>query len=67
MYIFGYFFQKGYFKGSSEKRAHVQKTLGGGLTTPLPPCSGGPGPPKRQLKNIVALLDGSLASSCSDF
>ena len=36
MYIFGYFFQKGHFKGSSEKRAHRQKTLGR-LTTPLPP------------------------------
>ena len=34
MYIFGYFFQKGYFKGSSEKRAHVQKTLGGGADDP---------------------------------
>ena len=30
MYIFGYFFQNGHFKGSSEKRAHRQKTLGGG-------------------------------------
>ena len=38
MYIFGYFFQKGHFKGSSEKRAHQQKTFGGGgLTTPLLP------------------------------
>ena len=36
MYIFGYFFQKGHFNGSSEKRAHRQKTLGR-LTTLLPP------------------------------
>ena len=38
-----WFFQKGHFKGSYEKRAHRQKTLGG-LTTTLPPpspCSGG--------------------------
>ena len=36
MYIFGYFFQKGHFKGFSKKSAHRQKILGG-LTTPLPP------------------------------
>ena len=29
MYIFGYFFQKGHFKGSSKKRAHRQKFWGG--------------------------------------
>ena len=40
MYIFGYIFQKGHFKGFSEKKAYRQKTLGG-LTIPLPPCSGG--------------------------
>ena len=28
MYIFGCFFQKGHFKGSSKKRAHRQKALG---------------------------------------
>ena len=33
---FGYFFQKGHFKGFSKKGAHRQKILGG-LTTPLPP------------------------------
>ena len=37
MYIFGYFIQKGNFKGSSKKSAHRQKALGrGGLTTPYP-------------------------------
>ena len=37
--IFGYFFQKGYFKGSTKKRAHRQKTLrgGGGADNPLAP------------------------------
>ena len=29
MYIFGYFFQKGHFQGSSKQRAHRQKTLAG--------------------------------------
>ena len=45
MNIFGYFFQKVHFKGSSEKRTHQQKLLGGGggwgLTTPLPPALDG--------------------------
>ena len=35
MYFFGYFFQKEYFKGSSEKRAHRQKPLGG-TDNPIP-------------------------------
>ena len=30
MYIFGYFFQKGHFKGFSKKSAHRQKILGVG-------------------------------------
>ena len=42
MCIFGYFFQKEHFQGSSRKRAHQQKTLAG-LTTPLLPCSRGNG------------------------
>ena len=29
MNIFGYFFQKGHFKGSSKKREHQQKTWKG--------------------------------------
>ena len=39
MYVFGYFFQKGHFKGSSKKRAHRQKTsfLGGGADDPPAP------------------------------
>ena len=42
MYIFGYFFQKGHFKGSSKKRAHRQKFWGGswrpnGHPPPTPP------------------------------
>ena len=36
MYIWGYFFQKGYFKGSSKKKVHQQNTLGE-LTSPLLP------------------------------
>ena len=41
MYIFGYFFQKGHFQGSSKKR-HIDKNFSGGdggegVTTPLPP------------------------------
>ena len=39
--IFGYFFQKGHFKGSSKKKHTDKKTLGG-ITTQLPPFSGGP-------------------------
>ena len=35
MYIFGYSFQEGLFKGSPRKRAHWKKTLGL-LTTSLP-------------------------------
>ena len=34
MNIFGYFFHKGHFKGSSKKRAHQQNLFWGGLTTP---------------------------------
>ena len=34
MCIFGYFFQKGNFKGSSNKRAHLQKALVGGADDP---------------------------------
>ena len=41
MYIFGYSFQKGNFKGFSKKRAQRQKNWGE-LTTTLPPCSRGP-------------------------
>ena len=36
MYIFGYFFEKGHFKCSPKKRAHRQKTLGGGEANDLP-------------------------------
>ena len=39
MYIFGYFFQKGHFLGSSKKRAHWQKTLGWGGTDDPPALS----------------------------
>ena len=37
MYIFGYFFQKGHFKGFSKKSAHRQKILGGGAHEPSAP------------------------------
>ena len=35
------FDQKGHFKGSSEKSAHRQKTLGGRDDYSSAPCSGG--------------------------
>ena len=38
MYIFGYFFQKAHFKGSSKKQAHRRKALGGGAPHGQPPC-----------------------------
>ena len=37
MYIFGYFFQKAHFQGSSKKKGKLTKNFGGGLTTPLSP------------------------------
>ena len=42
MYIFGYFFQKWHFWGSSKKRADWQKNFRGASDPSAHPCSGGP-------------------------
>ena len=37
MYIFGYFFQKGHFLGSSKKKDTLTKDFGGGADDPPAP------------------------------
>ena len=56
MYIFGYFFQKGHFKGSSKKRAHRQKFWGGSWGTKRVLGS-------KFLKSLMSMLKRQVNSS----
>ena len=50
MYIFGYFFQKGHFKGLSKKMTHQQKLGGGGANDSFAP------PPAPEVLAQVTIL-----------